>query len=261
MASATFGTVLKEWRGIRRMSQLDLSNAAEVSARHISFLESGRSKPSRPMALHLAEALELPRGERNRLLTAAGFSPMWHKQELDSEAMAPIHDAIRWTLDRHNPYPAVVLDRHWKVIDRNEAASAMFAGLGLPDDLDFLDAMTTPGGIRDLVDNWSSVGRYMHSRLRTESAAVGGDAVLDAAVEKLAADPELEPTDEPFPPIVTLDLRLGDAVLSMFSTIAQFGTAEDLALAEFRIELFFPGDEPTRQFLEALSSSPSPSSD
>ena len=252
MASATFGTVLKEWRGIRRMSQLDLSNAAEVSARHISFLESGRSKPSRPMALHLAEALELPRGERNRLLTAAGFSPMWQQQDLDSAAMAPIHDAIRWTLDRHDPYPAVVLDRHWKVVDRNQSASTMFAALGLPDDVDFLDAMTTPGGIRDLVDNWASVGRFMHARLRTESAALGGDEVLDAALAKLAADPDIGPSDAPFPPIVTLDLRVGDAVLSMFSTIAQFGTAEDLALAEFRIELFFPADEPTRLFLESL---------
>ena len=235
------------------MSQLDLSNTAEVSARHISFLESGRSKPSRPMALHLAEALELPRGERNRLLTAAGFSPMWQQQDLDSEAMAPIHDAIRWTLDRHNPYPAVVLDRHWRVVDLNTAASTIFASLGLPDNVDFLDAMTTPGGVRDLIDNWASVGRFLHSRLRTESAAVGGDAVLDATVAKLAADPEIGPSDEPFPPIVMLDLRLGDAVLSLFSTIAQFGTAEDLALAEFRIELFFPGDETTREFLEALT--------
>lgn len=253
MATMTFGTVLKEWRGIRRMSQLDLSNAADVSARHISFLESGRSKPSRPMALHLAETLELPRGERNRMLSAAGFSPMWHQHDLDAEAMAPIQAALQWTLDRHNPYPAVVLDRHWKVVDLNQAASTMFAALGLPERVDFLAQMTQTGGVRDLIDNWSEVGRFMHSRLRTESAALGGDEILDAAIAHLAEDPELVPTDQAFQPIVTIDLRLGDALISMFSTIAQFGTAEDLALAEFRIELFFPADEPTRSLLETLA--------
>lgn len=253
MPSSPFGAVLKEWRGLRRMSQLDLSNAAEVSARHISFLESGRSKPSRPMAVHLAEALDLPRSERNRLLTAAGFSPMWRQQELDDAAMAPIQAALQWTLDRHNPYPAVVLDRHWRVVEMNAASKSMMAALGIEGEIDFLDQMTGDGAMRQIIDNWSSVGRYILVRLRTESAAVGGDPVLDAAIERLAADPELEVSLEELPPVVTADLRIGDACLSLFSTIAQFGTAEDLALAELRIELFFPADEPSREFLEAIA--------
>lgn len=251
--STTFGSVLKEWRGIRRMSQLDLSNVADVSARHISFLESGRSRPSRPMAMHLAEALDLPRADRNRLLTAAGFSPMWRTHDLAADVMAPVHDAIRWTLERHLPYPAMVLDRHWQVVDQNTASQALLAGLGITGEISFLDEMVGDGALWAMIDNQGEVGRYLLTRLRTESAAVGGDPVLDAAIEQLAANSDLTPVDEPLPPVVTADFRIGDVCLSLFSTIAQFGTAEDLALAELRIELFFPADEPTRDFLETLA--------
>lgn len=254
MATTTaFGSVLKEWRGIRRMSQLDLSTIADVSARHISFLESGRSKPSQPMAVHLAEALELPRSERNRLLTAAGFAPLWREHDVDSTDMAPVHEALRWTLDRHNPYPAIVLDRHWRMVDKNQAATTLFEALGIDGDVSFLEEMTQPGGLRDLIDNWGTVGRFMLSRLRTESAAMGGDAVLDQAVQRLAADPTIEPGGSELPPVVNVDFRVGDVCASLFSTIAQFGTAEDLALAELRIELFFPADDITREFLEAIA--------
>lgn len=253
MATATFGAVLKEWRHHRRMSQLDLSNRADVSARHISFLESGRSKPSRTMAVHLAEALEIPRGERNRLLTAAGFAPMWQARDIDGDELKPVNDAISWTLERHDPLPAVVLDRHWKVVRQNRSSAAIFGALGIEGDIDFLDEMTSEDGrMRRLIDNWPAVGRFLLARLRTESSAVGGDPVLDAAIEQMAVDPELATADQPLPPMVNVDLRLGDTCLSLFSTIAQFGTAEDLTLAELRIELFFPADEPTRQFLVDL---------
>jgi len=253
MPSVTFGAVLKEWRGIRRLSQLELSNVADVSARHISFLESGRSKPSRPMALHLASALDIPRAERNRLLTAAGFAPVWREQQRDAQAMAPVHQAIQWTLERHNPYPAVVLDRHWRVVDQNQASRTLLAALGVTGEIDFLDQVTGDGELRKIIDNWSEVGHYMLTRLRTESAAVGGDPVLDHAIQRLAVDPALRIADGDLPPVVSVDFRVGDACVSLFSTIAQFGTAEDLALAELRIELFFPADEPSREFLEALA--------
>lgn len=235
------------------MSQLDLSVLADVSARHISFLESGRSKPSQPMAVHLAEALELPRSERNRLLAAAGFAPLWNEHDMHSEQMAPVRKALAWTLDRHNPYPAVVLDRHWYVVDRNRAAGTVFGLLGIEGEISFLDEMTQPDGLRRLIDNWGTVGRFVLSRLRMESAAVGGDAVLDEAVQRLTDDPEIDPTATEFPPVVNLDFRVGDVCISMFSTIAQFGTAEDMALAELRIELFFPADDITGEFLDAIA--------
>lgn len=253
MPSLKFGAVLKEWRSIRRMSQLDLSSTADVSARHISFLESGRSKPSRSMAIHLAEALDLPRRERNRLLTAAGFAPIWQTRDLSDESMAPVHAAIRWTLDRHNPYPAVVLDRHWNMTDQNQAAATLFAAVGATMPMNFLDEMTGDGHLRQLIDNWGVVGRHMLTRLRTESAAYGGDTVLDDAIDRLSQDPTLSVVEDAMPPVIPIDFRIGETCLSLFSTIAQFGTAEDLALAELRVELFFPADEATRDFLESLA--------
>lgn len=256
-SSSSFGTVLKEWRGIRRLSQLELSNLAEVSARHISFLESGRSAPSRDMAVHLATALDVPRAERNRLLIAAGFAPIWRAHDLEAEAMAPINQAMAWTLERHNPYPAVILDRHWRVVAQNEASAKLLGALGIAGDstgdIDLLAEFTEGGALRAIIDNWSSVGHYVLTRLRTESAAVGGDPILDRAIEGLTSDPEVVTLDRDLPPVISADFRIGDACVSLFSTIAQFGTAEDLALAELRIELFFPGDEATRQFLVELA--------
>lgn len=251
--TSPFGTVLKEWRAIRRMSQLDLGSEAEVSPRHISFLESGRSKPSRTMVLHLAETLAMPRGERNRFLTAAGFAPIYTSHDASEPEMEPVNKAIGRTLDCHDPYPGMVLDRHWHVVDANRGAVALFELIGVGPRPDMLGLFLDPDGLRTLVSNWPQVGYFMLSRLRTESAAVGGDPVLDAAIADLAADESVAPPETgPLPPTITTDLVVGDLALSMFSTIAQFGSAEDLALADQRIELFFPADGPTDEFLRSL---------
>ncbi len=250
--TSPFGTVLKEWRAVRRMSQLDLGSEADVSPRHISFLESGRSKPSRTMVLHLAETLSMPRGERNRLLTSAGFAPVYTAHDVGEPAMEPVHRAIARTLDRHDPYPGIVLDRHWHVVDANRGAVALFELMGVGPRPDMLGLFLDPAGLRTLVSNWPMVGYFMLSRLRTESAAMGGDEVLDAAIADLTADESIAPPDAgPLPPTITTDLVVGDLTLSMFSTIAQFGSAEDLALADQRIELFFPGDGPSDEFLRS----------
>lgn len=244
--TSTFGSVLKEWRSTRRMSQLDLGSIAEVSPRHISFLESGRSNPSRPMVLHLADVLEVPRPERNRLLGAAGFSPIYIAHEPTSEAMEPIRKAIAWTVERHDPYPAFVLDRHWNVIDANSSAEFVLAMLGVPANASMLELFVDPAGIRGQIENWPEVGYFLLTRLRTESSVVGGDPVLDAAIAQLVADPTIAPPDEgPLPPALAAVIRLGDSTVSLLSTIAHFGSAEDIALADHRIELFFPADEQT----------------
>jgi transcriptional regulator with XRE-family HTH domain len=251
--TSSFGNVLKEWRAVRRMSQLDLGSEADVSSRHISFLESGRSRPSRIMVLHLAETLAMPRGERNRLLTAAGFAPVYTAHDVSEPAMEPVHRAIARTLDRHDPYPGIVLDRHWQVVDANRGAVALFELMGVGPRPDMLGLFLNPDGLRTLVSNWPRVGYFMLSRLRTESVAVGGDEVLDAAIADLAADESIAPPETgPLPPTITIDLVVGDLTLSMFSTIAQFGSAEDLALADQRIELFFPADDSTGGFLRSL---------
>lgn len=248
--TSAFGTVLKEWRGLRRMSQLELGSLAEVSPRHISFLESGRSAPSRPMVLHLTEALDVPRQERNRFLDAAGFAPVYRSSDPDSAAMTPIREAIAWTLKQHDPFPALVLDRHWNVLDVNNAATMMLALFDLGPDINMIDAMLRNPSVRSTIVNWSEVGYFMLARLRTESAALGGDEILDDAIATLAADASIGPaTASPLPPALPAIFDIGGLRVSLLSTIAQFGSAEDIALADSRIELFFPADDATRELL------------
>ncbi len=252
--TTTFGSVLKEWRGVRRMSQLELGTRADVSSRHISFLESGRSKPSRPMVLHLTEVLDVPRAERNRFLGAAGFAPVYKAHDPDGPEMEPIRKAVEWTLSQHDPFPAIVLDRHWTVIDANKSATMMFAMLGVDAGANLLEVFLEEGGIANTIDNWHEVGYFLLTRLRTESAALGGDAVLDAAISRLATDERVSPPDgRDLSPVLPAVFRLDELVVSMFSTIAHFGSAEDLTLADHRIELFFPADEPTRELFLSLA--------
>lgn len=251
--SSQFGSVLKEWRSTRRMSQMDLGLAAEVSTRHISFLESGRSNPSRPMVLHLANALEVPRTDRNRLLTAAGFAPLYGQRNLDDPAMDQIRYALRWTLERHDPFPGIALDRHWNVVDQNESSAGLFALLGITPPVSMLEVLLDPEGLQSLIENWHEVGPFLLTRLRTESTALGGDAILEAAIQRLRAGvegPGLPGATEAFPPVLTTRLRLGDTTISLMSTIAHFGSAEDIALADIRIELFFPADDTTLAFFK-----------
>lgn len=236
------------------MSQLELGSMAEVSPRHISFLESGRSNPSRPMVLHLADALEVPRSERNRLLGAAGFAPAYTSHDPDDPQMEPIRKAVEWTLTQHDPFPAIVLDRHWKVVDANTSANMMLAMLGVEPVASLLDVFLQDGGAADMIENWSEVGYFLLTRLRTESAALGGDDILDDAIRQLAADERIAPSSElSLPPVIPSVFVIDELRISMFSTIAQFGSAEDLTLADHRIELFFPADEPTREFFVSFA--------
>ncbi len=246
-----FGTLLKDWRTQRRLSQLDLGLAANVSARHISFLETGRSRPSRSMVLLLSETLDIPRETRNSLLNAAGFSPAYRARAFADGDMAQVHAAVDWTLNRHDPFPAMALDRHWTVVSANRTASLLLdrIDLGVGDSL--LTALTESALLHDAIENWPDVARFMMVRLRTESTYLGRDPVLDAAADRLAtlcgaSGPSAEGV---LPAVIPTRYRLNGTVLSLISTIAQFGTAEDIALADLRIELMFPADESTRQIL------------
>jgi transcriptional regulator with XRE-family HTH domain len=248
-----FGTALKEWRRRRRISQLQLSLAANVSARHIAFLETGRARPSRAMVMHLGEALEVPRAERNRMLDSAGFRPAWSARRLDGEDMEPVRRAIARIIERHDPYPAFVIDRHWTVVTANRSGAMVLAAFGIGEGGSMLDAMLEPGRAAALIENWPEVAAHMIARLRTESAHLGGDPVLDKAAADLSRDPALtrtHPAD--MPAVIPARYRLGGQVFSVFTTIAQFGTAEDIALADMRIELLFPADEETRVAFEGM---------
>jgi transcriptional regulator with XRE-family HTH domain len=251
MAEA-FGALLKTWRGQRRMSQLDLGIAANVSARHISFLETGRARPSRAMVLALSETLEVPRAKRNTLLAAAGFAQAYAARGLNDEEMAPVRAAMDWTLERHAPYPALALDRHWHLVKLNGVSRALLEpmGLGVGDSL--LDALVDGGPFAHALENRNEVARHLITRLRTESLHAGGDAVLDAAARHLGATLPVEaelPVGE-LPAVIPARYRVNGMTLSLFSTISQFGSTEDIALADLKIELMFPADDVTREALE-----------
>ncbi len=252
MAEA-FGALLKEWRSRRRLSQLDLGLAADVSARHISFLETGRARPSQPMVLRLSETLEVPRANRNALLHAAGFAQVYQARDLADEEMSEVSDAMAWMLDRHDPYPAIALDRHWRVVRVNACSQALLEPMGIGRGDSLLETFMTEGPFTAALENRDEIARHLVIRLRTESAHLGGDAVLDNAAEQLAGTlkDEVSATESQMPAIIPARYRVGDVTLSMFSTIAHFGSTEDIVLAEMKIELMFPADEFTRQALIA----------
>ena len=248
-----FGPTLRDWRKTRRMSQLDLGLSANVSARHISFLETGRARPSREMVLHLAAALDVPRPARNSMLTHAGFAAPYRARDAADADLAEIHNAIRWTIERHSPYPAMVLDRDWHLVDANPVAMMLLSGLGIARGTSVLAPLKDPARAAEIFENWGEVGRLTALRLRAESAHAGGIAELDAFATLIEADPAVTATPIPAvqPAVIPAIYRAGPLRLSLFSTIAQFGTVEDIALSDIRIELMFPADAATRAWLEA----------
>lgn len=253
----SFGTALRQWRGQRRMSQLDLGLTANVSARHISFLETGRARPSQPMAIQLCETLEVPLSARNAFLGAAGFAPAYRRRELSDDDMVHVRAAVDWTLERHDPFPAFALDKHWCVVKANGSATFLLGGIGLTQGDSLLDAMMDRELMSAALENWQEVMQHMAVRLRTESAHLGGDAVLDQAAERLTGmlGPGSQGVKGTLPAVIPARYRAGTSTLSFFSTLAQFGTAEDIALAELKIELMFPADDATRDALLAMQAS------
>lgn len=247
----SFGSMLKDWRGQRRMSQLDLGLAANVSARHISFLETGRAKPSKSMVLSLAETLEVPRAIRNVLLTAAGFAQAYTARSLDDEEMAYVRAAMDWTLERHAPFPAIAFDRHWRIVRVNAVSAALLSTMGLAEGDSLLEAFIQGGPFADALENREEIAGHLVSRLRTESAHLGGDAVLDSAAARMAAaiPADAPASDGELPAIIPARFRTNGVVLSFFSTISQFGSTEDILLADLKIELMFPADDFTRDAL------------
>ncbi len=251
----SFGTALKDWRSQRRLSQLDLGLNANVSARHISFLETGRAAPSRSMVMNLCETLDVPRSARNTLLSAAGFSPAYRRRNLDETDMAHVSAAVEWMLERHDPYPALALDRHWTIARTNRTAGILLGAAGLAVGDSLLEAMTDTSRMAAVLDNWPEVAQHTIERLRTESTHLGGDHVLDDAADTLSRQlgPALPEPGGVLPAVIPARYRANGMVLSLFSTLAQFGTAEDIALAELKIEMMFPADDATRATLMAMA--------
>lgn len=240
---------LKSWRAARRYSQLDLALAADISARHLSFLETGRAQPSRDMVARLGDALQLPLDARNQLLTHAGFAVRYKGREWNDEAMSPIRRAVEHMLQQHMPFPGMAIDRLWTVREANPAALHLFALLGIEKGSSLLDLMISDV-MPTVVENWPEVAHHAAMRLRTESLAQGGISALDRAVDHLAKVPA--PNMHTSGPVIPTILRQGDVRLSLFVTIAQFGTPEDLLLDDLKIELYFPTDDETERVFQKM---------
>jgi transcriptional regulator with XRE-family HTH domain len=251
MPSAPVGDLLRDWRQRRRLSQLDLALEAGVSTRHLSFVETGRAKPSPEMVIHLAEELEVPLRERNRLLLAAGYAPVYEERELDAPEMQPVHDAIQLVLDGHDPYPAITVDRGWALVASNRAAGLLMAGL--PEDLlappmNVLRASLHPDGLAPRIANLGQWKAHLLQRLARE-AAVTGDPALRALHQELDGYPAPPGDGEVGDVVVPLRLRIPGGELRFFSTVTTFGTAVDITVEELSIESFFPADRETAERL------------
>ena len=252
------GELLREWRRRRNLSQLELASGSAVSTRHLSFIETGRARPSREMVLHLAERLEVPLRERNRLLLAAGYAPLFGERPLDGEEMEPVRDALRRFLAAHEPYPVIVVDRHWNVVMANGSVGALTEGVSadlLEPPANALRITLHPEGMAPRIVNFAEWSGPLLHRLGRQ-VVVTGDEELGALHAELASYPGVnpEPAFESAPAsdvVLPLQLRHGDSVLSLFSTVTTFGTAFDVTLAELTIKAFYPADGETARLLAA----------
>ncbi|MFI6870315.1 helix-turn-helix domain-containing protein [Nocardia sp. NPDC050406] len=253
------GALLREWRQRRKLSQLDLAIAAEVSSRHISFVETGRTIPSRAMVLHLAEHLDIPLGERNRLLMAAGHAPEFSRREWDDPALAPARDAVARVLRLHEPYPALAVDRRWNLVQANDCVRVFFDEVDpalLEPPINMMRLGLHPKGFANRLTNLAQVRSFLLPRLSRQVTATG-DPELAALHQELSSysEPPDARTPEPDPPAILLPIRLthADVELALFSTITTFGTAFDLTLDEIAVEAYFPADETTAAHLRRIA--------
>lgn len=252
------GRLLREWRRRRNLSQLELASGAAVSARHLSFIETGRARPSREMVLHLADRLDVPLRERNRLLLAAGHAPLFGEHGLDDAEMAAVRDALDRFLAAHDPYPALVVDRHWDLVRANAALGLLTAGADpalLAPPANALRVALHPDGMAPRIVNLAEWSGHLLHRLRRQHA-VTGDTRLRDLHDELATYPGVDAGDDrgagtadPAAILLPLRLRHPDGELSLLSTVTVFGTALDVTLSELTVEAFYPADDATARIL------------
>ena len=241
----TIGELLRQWRHRRQLSQLDLSIAADVSARHVSLIETGKSTPSAEMILRLADTLDVPLRDRNRLLVAAGFAPRYDERALDGEAMAAALDAIQRVIRAHEPYPAVVFDRRWNLVMTNRAVDPFFAAVDpelLQPPMNLVRLALHPRGFAPLIANLADVRSMFRTRIRRQLGAAA-DAELTRLYEELltpGADEVSHPVESEI--LIPMIIRLDGRELRLFSTITTFGTPLDITLDEVAIESYYPAD-------------------
>ena len=260
--TSDFTHALRHWRKHRKMSQLDLALAADVSQRHVSWLETGRSQPSRDMVLKLSEAMEVPLRDRNRILNAAGYTGIYPEKKLDEPEMSPVLNVLTEMLKFHEPYPAMVVDRFWNIKMKNQAADILFELSGDPDEIweaigddgnkNLALLSVHPKGLRQFISNFDSIAGSFIRRLQREAMESGDPEVIARFSElgEFVKDIKEEPMSAPLLPILPLEFDLGGPKLSLFSVISTFGTPQDITTDELRIEAFYPTDEQTARFFK-----------
>ena len=257
--SAPAGQLLREWRMRRRMSQLDLASEAGISARHLSFVETGRSRPSRSMLLHLAENLDVPLRERNPLLMAAGYAPTYHATDFDAPEMQSVRDAVERILAAHDPYPAILVDRRWQLVSSNEAALVLVDGIApelLEPTCNVLRTSLHPKGLAPRIQNLAQWSVHIFDNLRRQIAITGDDDLRELERELLGYADDMGisvPSSVEAPRAIATPMRLrtDSGELALMTMIATFGTALDITLAELSIETFLPADAATASALFA----------
>ena len=258
-----FASCVRSWREHRKLSQLDLALTAEVSQRHISWLETGRSLPSREMVIRLSEAMSIPLRERNSLLLSAGYAAVYTENDLDDPSMKPVLDALKQVIYHHESTPAVVVDRFWNVKMNNSMADALFdlvgdvkkmwSGISNSDEINLAMLTLHPQGFKPYIKNWDKIAPVFVRRLQQEAAS-SGDKELNKHVERLVEISGISDFSSgpgaALLPVLPFEIDLGSLTICMFSVISTFGTAQDITTDELRIESFYPNDEKTKSFFE-----------
>jgi transcriptional regulator with XRE-family HTH domain len=256
---AAAGHLLREWRVRRRMSQLELASSAGVSARHLSFVETGRSRPSREMVLHLAESLDVPLRERNPLLVAAGFAPTYHATDLEAPEMHSVREALERLLAAHEPYPAILVDRRWELVSANKASMVLVEGVDpdlLEPECNVLRTSLHPRGLAPRIENITEWSAHVIDSVRRQIAISGDDDLRDLERELIGYADDMGLVIPAFAEssrsIATpMRLRTESGELALMSMVATFGTALDITLAELTLETFLPADMATAAALFA----------
>jgi len=254
------GTLLREWRTARRMSQLDLALEAGISSRHLSYVETGKSRPSRDMISLLADVLEMPLRERNVLLTAAGFAARYRETTLATPEMAPVRQAIDTILAHQNPYPALVMNRHWDLLMVNSSFIRLFSKFmsGPSRHGNVLRQVFDPADIRGAIANWEEMAEDLIRHLHNQVTATPSDQKLRALLDEILAFPGVpegwrhRKPGQTTAPLLTCTFKRGDLELRLFSTFTTFGTPWDVTVDELRIECMFPADEKTAELCRTI---------
>ena len=263
----TVGALLQHWRKTRQLSQLSLATQAQISSRHLCFVETGRANPSRDMVLRLANTLDVPLRERNALLLAAGFAPLYAESQLDAPALAAVKRALDAILLQQEPFPAVVMNRRWDIVRTNQAATRFFGFLlgeratSAPDNV--LKLFFHPDFVKPHVVNWLAVAQSLVQRVQREALAGAPDEATRAVLSEVLSYPgvpsslrEPAPDAAPLAPVIPVSFAKAGRGFDFFSAITTLGTAQDITVQELRIESFFPIDEATAEAARELATPP-----